>query len=165
MNKLPPYLEELKELEKKATPGPWRGFTETLISDGYWTCSLPTTKRHYWGEQRDGSYKAPGVQIAQALCDSTLSGELRNALPRILADYEAMQSKIAKLEQDRDSMIEALEFYSKRKHIQISEEIDCSGIIYDYNELDWKVGPPYIAGVEYGQRAREALKKVRRGEE
>lgn len=59
---------------------------------------------------------------------------------------------------------EALEFYSERKHMKMNEDLSNTSINYDYSKMDWKIGPPYVVGVEFGQIARQALSETQPSE-
>lgn len=95
MTKLPRYLQELKELEAKASPKQW--VKEDYRHKGGWRSAGPI-----WSRQDSDSY-LPGHNVCRInerdLDDESLQrfeadGDLicgmRNALSRILADYEAM---------------------------------------------------------------------------
>ncbi|MES2182151.1 MAG: hypothetical protein V4493_08640 [Pseudomonadota bacterium] len=79
-------------------------------------------------------------------------------LCKVASDYENLRETLqAKLQ----IAVEALEFYSFREHMKMGDASLASTIVYNYDKPEHKIGPPYIAGVEFGQRARHALKQIR----
>lgn len=96
MTNLPDYLKELEELKKNATPGPW----EPELEEDY---SVDEPKKYRTGWIKNViEYKECGSHQAKIRDeDMNFICELRNTIPRILADFK-------KLQKDKAELIEAL---------------------------------------------------------
>lgn len=80
-------IERLKELEAKATPGPWK------VDLGNWEIERDHAERHVvlgitWQERQDQENQTYW-NMAHPYADMELIAELRNALPKLLAAMEA----------------------------------------------------------------------------
>lgn len=78
----------------------------------------------------------------------------------LINQVQIRDSEIQSLKQQLAEAVEALKFYSERKHLELSEDANQTTINFGSNHREWKIGPPYLKGAEYGQKAREALKKI-----
>lgn len=139
LEELKAKAEEALRLEREAVPGPWINYLNE-IAGGYQIVhqesSLPQC--HPWLPE----YKTTVDFIAAS----------RTLVPLLAEGVLELIEKLAVAE-------EALEFYGTRKHL----EIDSHGgeINFDRTRRDWRIGPPYLKSAEYGQRAIEALNKIR----
>lgn len=77
-------LDELRELEKAASPGPWR--PDVYEASGY-TPTFDLNNRRYPGE------------FYQAKKDSELIAGARNALPALLDEVELLREREAKMKE------------------------------------------------------------------
>lgn len=112
-----------------------------------------------WYFDTDDNYSADAAKYQNA--NSGFGAHKYKVKPFV--DYEKyiyLQSENALLKKKLNKAVEGLKFYRQRNHMKMSEEVNCSGIIYDYERLEWKIGPPYIIGVEFGQVAYKTLKEL-----
>lgn len=130
-------LNRLKELEAKATPGPWEPFTE------YWCNPQGPDTRTGCGPIHQ-CYEYPGGigQSPEAEADAAFIAESRNALPALLAEIERLRAVEAKLK-------EALEFYGEGN-------IGCNDPYCGSSELDDVTD----TWVDVGTRAKRVLTEL-----
>lgn len=122
-------LDELVELEKKATPGPWNATYGTYSDPGYYSADFAKGPDHKMGND--------SVHLAKQ--DATFIATFRNTAKGLLEEVKELRAE------NREAR-EVLEFYANGKHIK-------SG--FDENDPDWTKNAPDI--IEDGERARDLL--------
>lgn len=88
-----PTLDELRALERAATPGPWKAETWYGEVDGEFAAVGPHHQPQPVGEDGDYEDDGPtGTVAMRAEADAALIAAARNALPHLLAIAEAAQT-------------------------------------------------------------------------
>lgn len=107
-------IQKLRELEKAASPGPWKSEYPWCSDENQWAGIGPIHTQPDDEDELDPDSEAG----KQASADMELIAESRNALPALLNEIERIREREAKLKG-------ALEFYASGIG---SHEMDCSKV-------------------------------------
>jgi len=92
MTSLPTLIEHLRELEKRATPGPWEYYiSEVINNEGLKVCAIGS--KDFWESD---------FTLAEDTAHSELIMAMRNSLPLLLDALEIQRKALEEMTEDKD---------------------------------------------------------------
>lgn len=136
----PEALKELRELEQKATPGPWDLFG---VTDSGLLPDIIDANLNHVARVHGHNAMAPG----QSRYDAELIAAMRNALPALLAELERLFKENADLRKDQHRMDFLEDWFSDGDDIMLQHDTpdwadhvrECDLTVYnEHGKHPWK---------------------------